>query len=215
MYKEIQNGAVAKLYMRKCFLRYEEMCKYLTIYEEAVSHIWFCNCFILNFLIFEENLIFFFISVIFNWTWRRIEAQSLGRRAETRSCSFSFSSGSATTCCSGQFEQRRRNKHWTKLIEASNIESEKLGELIESSQYTESTVITVKNPMIWVIQIKKLIITRVGLSFWQSWYRWLRLGQIEKFKSPLFAKKISVWDISISIVTSTPWIVTLRCTNKK
>jgi hypothetical protein len=37
--KEFQNGAVAKSYMRKGFLIYEEMCKYLTIYEEAVSHI--------------------------------------------------------------------------------------------------------------------------------------------------------------------------------
>ncbi len=35
-YKEIQNGAVAKSYMRKGFLRYEEMRKYLVIYEEAV-----------------------------------------------------------------------------------------------------------------------------------------------------------------------------------
>jgi hypothetical protein len=32
MYKEIQNGAVAKSYMRKGFLIYEEMRKYLTIY---------------------------------------------------------------------------------------------------------------------------------------------------------------------------------------
>ncbi len=36
--KEIQNRAVAKSYMRKGFLIYEEMRKYLTIYEEAVSH---------------------------------------------------------------------------------------------------------------------------------------------------------------------------------
>jgi hypothetical protein len=33
IYKEIPNGAVAKSYMRKGFLIYEE------IYEEAVSHI--------------------------------------------------------------------------------------------------------------------------------------------------------------------------------
>jgi hypothetical protein len=33
IYKEIQNGAVAKSYMRKGFLIYEE------IYEEAVSHV--------------------------------------------------------------------------------------------------------------------------------------------------------------------------------
>ncbi len=34
IYKEIQNGAVAKLYMRKAFLIYEECAN-----EEAVSHI--------------------------------------------------------------------------------------------------------------------------------------------------------------------------------
>ncbi len=32
-------GAVAKLYMKKGFLVYEEMRKYLVMYEEAVSHI--------------------------------------------------------------------------------------------------------------------------------------------------------------------------------
>jgi hypothetical protein len=39
IYKEIQSGAVAKSYMRKGFLLYEEMRKYFPIYEEAVSHI--------------------------------------------------------------------------------------------------------------------------------------------------------------------------------
>ncbi len=39
MYKEIQNGAVTKTHMRKGFLIYEEIRKYLPIYEEAVSHI--------------------------------------------------------------------------------------------------------------------------------------------------------------------------------
>jgi hypothetical protein len=39
IYKEIQMGAVAKSYMRKAFLVYEEMRKYLVIYEEAVSHL--------------------------------------------------------------------------------------------------------------------------------------------------------------------------------
>ncbi len=39
---------------------YEEMRKYFPIYEEAVSHIWLCNCSILNFLIYEEDFIFFF-----------------------------------------------------------------------------------------------------------------------------------------------------------
>ncbi len=54
--------AVAKSYMRKEFL-YEAMRKYLTIYEEAFTHIWLCNCTILNFLMYEENFIYFFISV--------------------------------------------------------------------------------------------------------------------------------------------------------
>ncbi len=49
--------------MRKGFVIYEEMRKYFPIYEEAVSHIWLCNCSILNFLIYEDNLIFFFFSV--------------------------------------------------------------------------------------------------------------------------------------------------------
>ncbi len=39
IYKEIQSGAVAKSNMRKGFVLYEEMRKYLTKYEEAVSHI--------------------------------------------------------------------------------------------------------------------------------------------------------------------------------
>jgi hypothetical protein len=39
IYKEIQSGAVAKSYMRKGFLIYEEMRKYFPIYEEAVSYI--------------------------------------------------------------------------------------------------------------------------------------------------------------------------------
>ncbi len=54
IYKEIQNGAVAKSYLRKGFLHYKKMRKYLTIYEEAVSHIWLCNYSILNFFIYEE-----------------------------------------------------------------------------------------------------------------------------------------------------------------
>jgi hypothetical protein len=32
-------GSVAKSYMRKGFLIYEEMRKYLTIYEETASHL--------------------------------------------------------------------------------------------------------------------------------------------------------------------------------
>jgi hypothetical protein len=55
-------GAVAKSYMRKGFLIYEEIRKNLVIYEdeEAFSHIWLCNRSRLNVLIYEENLIFFF-----------------------------------------------------------------------------------------------------------------------------------------------------------
>ncbi len=49
--------------MRKGFLISEEMRKYFPIYEEAVSHIWLCNCSTLNFPVYEENFIFFFISV--------------------------------------------------------------------------------------------------------------------------------------------------------
>ncbi len=37
--------------------------KQITVYEEAVGHIYLCNCSILNFLIYEENLIFIYISV--------------------------------------------------------------------------------------------------------------------------------------------------------
>ncbi len=39
MYEEIQSGGVAKSYMRKGFLIYEEKRKCFPIYEEAVSHI--------------------------------------------------------------------------------------------------------------------------------------------------------------------------------
>jgi hypothetical protein len=39
IYKEIQNGAVAESYMRKDILIYEEIRKYVPIYEQAVSHI--------------------------------------------------------------------------------------------------------------------------------------------------------------------------------
>jgi hypothetical protein len=42
-------------------IQYEEMRKYFPIYEEAVSYMTL-QLTILNFLIYEENLIFFFIS---------------------------------------------------------------------------------------------------------------------------------------------------------
>jgi hypothetical protein len=72
VYKEIQCGEVAKSYtvcMKKGFLIYEEMRKYFPKYEEAVSHILLCNCSTLNFLINEENLIFFFISAVSSLGW--------------------------------------------------------------------------------------------------------------------------------------------------
>ncbi len=46
--------------MKKGFLIYEEMHKYFTIYEEAVR----LNLQLLIYLIYEENVIFFFISVL-------------------------------------------------------------------------------------------------------------------------------------------------------
>jgi hypothetical protein len=39
IHKEIQMGSGAKSYVRKGFLIYEEIHKYFTINEEAVSHI--------------------------------------------------------------------------------------------------------------------------------------------------------------------------------
>jgi hypothetical protein len=39
MYEEIQTGAVAKSYVRKGLLIYEEMSKYSVIVDEAVIHI--------------------------------------------------------------------------------------------------------------------------------------------------------------------------------
>jgi hypothetical protein len=63
IYKEIQSGAIAKSYMRKGFLIWEKcanvspyMRRPLVIYDFATA------CSILNFLIYEENLIFYFIS---------------------------------------------------------------------------------------------------------------------------------------------------------
>ncbi len=49
--------------MTNGLLIYGEIFAHLLIYWEALHHIWLCNCSTLNFLIYEENLIFFFISV--------------------------------------------------------------------------------------------------------------------------------------------------------
>jgi hypothetical protein len=60
IYKEIQKVAVSKSYMRKGFLRYEEMRKFLVIYEEVVSYM------TLQQKLYDENLFFFFISAADN-----------------------------------------------------------------------------------------------------------------------------------------------------
>ncbi len=60
IYKEIQSGAVAKSYMRKGFLIYEEMRKYANISPYMRRPLVIYD---LNYLIYEENLIFIFISV--------------------------------------------------------------------------------------------------------------------------------------------------------
>ncbi len=86
IYKEIQSGAVAKSYMRKSFLIYEEMRKYFPIYEEAVSHLWLCNCSILNLLIYEESLIFFFISVLYRWALNKKVEKWIKRCSFSRWC---------------------------------------------------------------------------------------------------------------------------------
>jgi hypothetical protein len=55
IYKEIQNGAVAKSYMRNAQT-------FPRIWGGRFSHIRLCNCSILNFLMYKENLVLFFIS---------------------------------------------------------------------------------------------------------------------------------------------------------
>jgi hypothetical protein len=66
---EIQLGSVAShVYCRrKGFLKYEEMCKYLVLYEEAVSHIGMTLQPLPSefpYTVYEENLIKFFIIVL-------------------------------------------------------------------------------------------------------------------------------------------------------
>ncbi len=70
MYKDIQMGAVAKSYMRRGFLIYEETRKYLVIYEEAVSHIWLCNRSHLNFLTWGKFCFLFYQCSLYSLpTW--------------------------------------------------------------------------------------------------------------------------------------------------
>ncbi len=64
VYKEIQNGAVAKSRPPHTWLN---ICAFPHILGSPSNpHIWLCNCSILNFPIYEENFIFFFITVHIN-----------------------------------------------------------------------------------------------------------------------------------------------------
>ncbi len=62
IYKEIQIGSGAKLYMRTGFTMYEGMRKFFTIYEEAVSHIWLWSR-SLWISLYMRNILFSFLSV--------------------------------------------------------------------------------------------------------------------------------------------------------
>ncbi len=55
IYKEIQNGAVAKSYMTNGLLLYGEIFVHFLIFQEALPHILICNCSILTCLKYEEN----------------------------------------------------------------------------------------------------------------------------------------------------------------
>jgi hypothetical protein len=59
-------GVVAKSYMKKGFLMYGEMRKYLTIYERPLVIYDFATALHsrLDFLLYEENFVFFFIRAI-------------------------------------------------------------------------------------------------------------------------------------------------------
>jgi hypothetical protein len=61
IYKEIQKGGSCKViqYEEGLSNSYEEMRKYLVMYEKAFSHVGLCNCYLLKFLIYEENFLFF------------------------------------------------------------------------------------------------------------------------------------------------------------
>ncbi len=64
MYKEIQNGPVAKSYMTNGLLIYGGIFTHFLIHQEALPHIRLCNSSTLNFLIYEERKIqFSFLSV--------------------------------------------------------------------------------------------------------------------------------------------------------
>ncbi len=49
--------------MNDVLLMNREIFAHFLIYLEAIPHIWLCNCSTLNFLIYEKNLIYLFLSV--------------------------------------------------------------------------------------------------------------------------------------------------------
>jgi hypothetical protein len=61
--KKKKFSYIRKFRRDRCKVIYEEMRKYLVIYEEAVNHIWLCTRSLLNFLIYGENFLFIFISL--------------------------------------------------------------------------------------------------------------------------------------------------------
>jgi hypothetical protein len=75
--KEIQNGAVTKSYSRNGFLIYEEMRKYITIFEEAVSHTLLCNCSI-SISLHMRKICFSFLSVNGNAGYNHFHSQEYG-----------------------------------------------------------------------------------------------------------------------------------------
>jgi hypothetical protein len=64
-YKEIQKGAVAKSCEEGLpnILGNAQIFSHTYMRRPLAIHIWLCKCSLLNFLIYEENFIFFFISV--------------------------------------------------------------------------------------------------------------------------------------------------------
>ncbi len=62
IYKEIQNGAVAKSYRTNSLLIWWNICAFPHKLG-ALPHIWLCNCSTLNFLIYMRKILFNFLSV--------------------------------------------------------------------------------------------------------------------------------------------------------
>jgi hypothetical protein len=65
IYKEIQMGSGAKPYMKKGFLLYEECANFPPYMRNPL--VMTLHPIPLNFLIYEENFIFYFFSVMSSW----------------------------------------------------------------------------------------------------------------------------------------------------